>query len=250
MTVTLDHTIVHASDNLASAQFLAEILGLAVPEIPAHFTPIVTDNDVVLDFMNVDAVMPHHYAFTVSPAKFDSALTRVRAQGITIYAQPDRSREGVVYERKGQRGFYFDDPDRNLMELMEKSENELDHEIRELATRWATAEVDGDVEVLDELLTREFRGIGPLGFVLDKSAWLHRFTDGLHNRSLSFVGLQVATQGYGLAVVVAVLNQQATFNDFDSSGHYRISFVAVKHNGDWRITSCHIGSLDPRAVTS
>ena len=74
MAVTLDHTIVHASDNLASARFLAEILGLPVPEIPAHFTPVVTDNDVVLDFMTVDAVMPHHYAFTVSPATFDEAF--------------------------------------------------------------------------------------------------------------------------------------------------------------------------------
>lgn len=79
MAVTLDHTIVQASDNLASAWFLADILGLAVPETPAHFTPVVTDNDVVLDFMTVDAVMPHHYAFTVSPATFDEAFTRVRA---------------------------------------------------------------------------------------------------------------------------------------------------------------------------
>jgi catechol 2,3-dioxygenase-like lactoylglutathione lyase family enzyme len=247
MAVTLDHTIIHASDNLASAQFLAEILGLPAPEIPAHFTPVVTDNDVVLDFMNVDAVMPHHYAFTVSPATFDKGLARVRSRDVTIYAEPDRSGEGMVYERNGQRGFYFDDPDRNLMELIEQSENVVDREISELVTLWATAEVDGDVEILDVILTREFRGIGPLGFVLDKAAWLHRFAGGLHNHALSFVGPQVTTLGYGLAVVVGVLSQQATFNDFDSSGRYRISFVAMKDNGHWRIASCHIGSLDPRA---
>jgi hypothetical protein len=44
------------------------------------------------------------------------------------------------------------------MELIEKSEPEVDREIRELATRWAAAEVDSDVEVLDELLAEEFCG--------------------------------------------------------------------------------------------
>jgi hypothetical protein len=68
MTVTLDHTIVHASDNLASAQFLADILGVARPGAPTHFTPVVTDNDVVLDFMTVGKVLPHHYAFTMTSA--------------------------------------------------------------------------------------------------------------------------------------------------------------------------------------
>ena len=112
----------------------------------------------------------------------------MRSRGITIYAQPDRSGEGMIYEREGQRGFYFDDPDRNLMELIERSENEVDHEIRELADTWTAAEVDGDLEILDEILTDEFRGIGPLGFVLDKAAWLHRFAGGLHNKTLSFEG--------------------------------------------------------------
>ena len=111
MTVTLDHTIVHARNNLASAQFLADILGVARPEGPAHFTPVVPDNGVVLDFMTVGNVLPHHYAFTMSPARFDEAYGRVHTQGLTIYAQPDRSGEGTVYEHNGWRGFYFDDPD-------------------------------------------------------------------------------------------------------------------------------------------
>ena len=57
---------------------------------------------------------------------------------------------------------------------------------------------------------------------------------GLHNRGLSFAGSKSRPQGPGAAVVVGVLSQQATFNDFDSSGQYRISFVAMKHNGRWR----------------
>ena len=102
MAVTLDHTIVQASDNLASAQFLADILGLPAPDSPAHFAPVATDNDVVLDFMTVDAVMPHHYAFTVSPAAFDKALAQCAQLGASRSTrEPDRSSEGMTYERMG-----------------------------------------------------------------------------------------------------------------------------------------------------
>jgi catechol 2,3-dioxygenase-like lactoylglutathione lyase family enzyme len=249
MTVTLDHTIIHARDNLASAQFLADILGVDGPAGPGHFAPVVTDNDVALDFMTVGTVFPHHYAFTVSPTQFDEAYQRVRSRGLTIYAQPDRSGAGEVYRRDGLRGFYFDDPDENLMELIEKSESVVDREIHELASRWAAAEVDSDVTALDGLLAEEFCGVGPYGFVLDKRAWLDRFAGGLHNRALSFADLQVRDHGSS-AVVVGVLDQQATFNDFDSSGRYRISFVVSRHGGLRKIASCHIGPLDPRVGTA
>jgi hypothetical protein len=78
MAVTLDHTIVHLSDNLTS-----------------------TDNDVALDFMTARKVFPHHYAFTVTPAEFDAAYGRVRTQGLTIYARPDRSGESKYTSATG-----------------------------------------------------------------------------------------------------------------------------------------------------
>jgi catechol 2,3-dioxygenase-like lactoylglutathione lyase family enzyme len=249
MTVTLDHTIVHASDNLASARFLANILGVTGPDSPGHFTPVITDNGVALDFMTVGEVLPHHYAFIVSPAEFDAAYERVRAQGLTIYAQPDRNGEGKMYQRHGRRGFYFDDPDRNLMELIEKPGGVVVAEVRELATRWAAAEVDSDVGTLDGLLADEFCGIGPLGFVLDKAAWLNRFAGGLRNESLLFDDLRI--HGHGASViVVAVLDQQTTFNNVDTSGRYRISFVVVREGGRWQVASCHIGPLDAHAEAS
>jgi hypothetical protein len=81
------------------------------------------------------------------------------------------------------------------MELIEKSEPEVDREIRELATRWAAAEVDSDVEVLDELLAEEFCGVGPFGFVLDKPAWLNRFASGLKNEALSLLSCRSVPTG-------------------------------------------------------
>jgi catechol 2,3-dioxygenase-like lactoylglutathione lyase family enzyme len=250
MTVTLDHTIIQAIDNIASARFLANILGVPGPDRPAHFTPVVTDNDVVLDFMTVGNVLPQHYAFTVSPAEFDAAYGRVRTQGLTIYSQPDRSGPGETYQgRDGRRGFYFDDPDRNLMELIEGPGEFGDDGIRELTTRWAAAEVDSDVDALDALLTEGFCGVGPLGFVLDKAAWLNRFVNGLRNEAISFDDLRSHAHGDS-AVVVGVLNQQTKFNDIDTSGRYRVSFVVVREGGRPKIASCHIGPLDARAAVS
>ena len=133
------------------------------------------------------------------------------------------------------------------MELIEKPETVAEGELRELATKWAAAEVDSDVTTLDGLLAGEFCGVGPFGFVLDKAAWLHRFAGGLHNHTLSFTELQVHIHGCS-AVLVGVLDQHATFNGFDRSGQYRISFVATRYGGGWKIASCHIGPVDPRAV--
>jgi hypothetical protein len=51
--------------------------------------------------------------------------------------------------------------------------------IDDFLTEWTTAEREGDVTTLDRLLTDDFVGVGPLGFVLSKPAWLRRFADGL-----------------------------------------------------------------------
>ncbi|MGD6741016.1 hypothetical protein ACOKM3_04130 [Streptomyces sp. BH106] len=54
MTVELNHTIVPSRDPLASAQFLADILGLRVDPPLAHFTPITLANQVSLDYDQLD----------------------------------------------------------------------------------------------------------------------------------------------------------------------------------------------------
>src|SRR4051812_47948865 len=49
---------------------------------------------------------------------------------------------------------------------------------------WARAEGQADIAALDRLLTPGFRGVGPVGFVLDKARWLQRFADGLVHESI------------------------------------------------------------------
>ncbi|OAA29021.1 hypothetical protein UG55_100410 [Frankia sp. EI5c] len=54
MSVALNHTIVHCRDRRESAEFLAHILGLTVGVALGPFLPVVTANDVALDFASTD----------------------------------------------------------------------------------------------------------------------------------------------------------------------------------------------------
>lgn len=119
MAVELNHTIVPAHDPKASAQFLADILGLPVDPPLAHFTPVTLANGVSLDFDHADDVHQNHYAFQVSDEEFDAAFGRIRDAGITYYADPQCRQEGQTYASKnGRRGTYFRDPDGHLMEIL------------------------------------------------------------------------------------------------------------------------------------
>jgi len=60
MAIELNHTIVPARDPKASARFLAGILGIEVGAPVSHFTPVVLDNHVTLDYDHADEVIPHH----------------------------------------------------------------------------------------------------------------------------------------------------------------------------------------------
>src|SRR5437660_9529487 len=61
---------------------------------------------------------PQHYAFLVSEAEFDAALSRIRAAGVAHYANFRRERPGEINHLYGGRGVYFDDPNGHLLELI------------------------------------------------------------------------------------------------------------------------------------
>jgi catechol 2,3-dioxygenase-like lactoylglutathione lyase family enzyme len=115
--VELNHTIVTARDNRASAEFLAGILGLTVGEPVGPFVPVELANGVTLDFMNRD-VSPQHYAFLVSEEEFDAALARLRAAGVQTFADPFHEEPDRINTECGGRGVYFDDPAGHAMEIL------------------------------------------------------------------------------------------------------------------------------------
>jgi catechol 2,3-dioxygenase-like lactoylglutathione lyase family enzyme len=118
MTVTLNHTIVHARDKEATARFLTDILGLPAHRTLAHFA-IVQVGETSLDLIQTDeTISSRHFAFLVSEAEFDGIFERIRGRGLPYWADPFRKEAGKVNRWDDGRGLYFDDPNGHLLEII------------------------------------------------------------------------------------------------------------------------------------
>jgi catechol 2,3-dioxygenase-like lactoylglutathione lyase family enzyme len=120
MSVELNHIIIPSRDKAKSASFLAGILGLDPPQAVSHFMAVQVANGVTLDYDDADAFRSQHCAFLVSDAEFDAIFERVKAAGVTYFADPGHTQPAETNTRAGGRGFYFDDPDRHNMEVFTK----------------------------------------------------------------------------------------------------------------------------------
>ena len=119
MAVQLNHTIVQAKDRNASAEFLAELLGLPAPTTFGPFAVVAPSNDVSLDFLqHTGDITPQHYAFLVDDTEFDEIFGRITQRGITYWADPAHQEKGVINTRDGGRGCYFDDPNGHNLEIL------------------------------------------------------------------------------------------------------------------------------------
>ncbi len=129
MAVVLDHTIVPAKDKVASAEFFAEIFGLTVKPGQGRFAQVQINESLTFDF--ADEAEPrggpgseartgrrHHYAFHISDADFEAIFGRVKAKGLPYGSGPRNHTDGQIYTRRGGRGFYFQDPNGHLLEVM------------------------------------------------------------------------------------------------------------------------------------
>ena len=119
MTVAFNHTIVWSTDRTAAAAFFADMYGLPAPEDLFRFKVVKVANGVSIDFADrEEAISPQHYAFLVSEAEFDGILDRIKARGITWWADPARSKPGEINRNDGGRGVYFEGPDGHFFEAL------------------------------------------------------------------------------------------------------------------------------------
>jgi catechol 2,3-dioxygenase-like lactoylglutathione lyase family enzyme len=118
MPILLDHTIVPARDKLASAEFFAEIFGLNVNPGDGYFAQVQVNASLTFDFADEPEPQSHHYAFHISDAEFEAIYQRVKTKGLPYGSGPDNHTDGKIYTRRGGRGFYFEDPNGHLLEVM------------------------------------------------------------------------------------------------------------------------------------
>jgi catechol 2,3-dioxygenase-like lactoylglutathione lyase family enzyme len=124
MPIILDHTIVPAKDKLASARFFAEIFGLTVKPGDGYFAQAQVNDNLTFDFADEPEPQSHHYAFHISEPEFEAIYGRVKAKGIPYGSGPYNHTDGQIYTRRGGRGFYFEDPNGHLLEVMTVPETE------------------------------------------------------------------------------------------------------------------------------
>ena len=119
MTVLLNHTIVASRDKKASAEFLAELLGLPAPKPFGPFLGVETGNEVTLDFIDAaEDITVQHYAFLVSEAEFDAIFGRIKDKGLDYWADPFHRRPGEINTNDGGRGVYWEDPSGHNLEII------------------------------------------------------------------------------------------------------------------------------------
>jgi catechol 2,3-dioxygenase-like lactoylglutathione lyase family enzyme len=119
MSIEINHLIVPASDKVAAATYLAEILGIE-PQAPmGHFQPVQV-GATTLDFDDAPGteIQSMHIAFLVDEQTFEDAYRRLLERGASTYADPGRRQPGQINRRFGRRGVYFDAPDGHFFELM------------------------------------------------------------------------------------------------------------------------------------
>jgi hypothetical protein len=102
-------------------------------------------------------------------------------------------------------------------------------EISKVLERFAEAQRLSDVDVLSELLTDDFKLVGPLGFVVPKQRWLEQFHSGvLHIQSLEWDEVDIHTYAdAGFAIAIGKLTQTATYAGNRSDGQFRVTLIAI-----------------------
>lgn len=113
-------------------------------------------------------------------------------------------------------------------ETSQTSGTTQDTELLDFGRRWAAAELQKDLPTLEAMAHPDLRLVGPLGFILDRAAWLDRYLPGrLDTIELNWD--QVETRRFGdTAIMVGRQRQRATFQGRPSDGDFRITHVLVR----------------------
>lgn len=115
-----------------------------------------------------------------------------------------------------------------------------DSGITAVLDRWASSEAAGDVDAISGCLSEDFVGIGPLGFILPRQAWLHRHRpDGLVYEKFELQETQVREYG-DTAVVTTLVDSPGAYQGHPIPHSTRSTLVLVKQDGQWRITTDHM----------
>ncbi len=116
----LDHVIVHSRNRRASAQRLAELLGVAWAESGVGpFCPVFVSDSLTLDFDETSEPFPTgHFAFRVTQEQFDAILERIKAAGIPWRSTPHGPADFKINHYMGGNMIYWNEPEGHVWEIL------------------------------------------------------------------------------------------------------------------------------------
>ena len=109
-------------------------------------------------------------------------------------------------------------------------------------SKWTAAEGAGDVEALGVLLTDDFYGVGPLGFVLPRHAWLARHHEGLAYEHFGLEEIHIHLHD-GVAVVTARHDARGHYRDQPLPGSLRVTLVVASESEAPQLAAVHMSFI-------
>ncbi len=114
------------------------------------------------------------------------------------------------------------------------------NDVTTFLSEWTDAERTRDVDFLQDRLTDDFVGVGPLGFALPKPAWIARHQgDDLRYDTFGLDEIDVRSHG---PVAIAIARQDAigSFRGKPVPQVLRNTFVLVDDGDRWRLAALHM----------
>jgi hypothetical protein len=114
----------------------------------------------------------------------------------------------------------------------------------ELAERLRQAELRGEAAFLDQVLTSDFLGIGPRGFVLTKDAWLGRHRSGdLRYESLDRDEIALRTYADSAIMTSREVGTTKYKGQDVPVGALRATHIFVRRGGSWRLAGVQFSPI-------
>lgn len=119
MTIELDHFVVPARNQQASAKLLAQLLGVPVGNPDAPAPRVYINKGLTLAFVARTEEFPvHHYCFRVTEKEFDSIFDRIEKAGIKYRSTAKGPANMQINKEFGGRNVFWDEPEGHEWEIL------------------------------------------------------------------------------------------------------------------------------------
>jgi hypothetical protein len=124
------------------------------------------------------------------------------------------------------------------------NQEHTEQEVLRLADAWTNAELRGDTTFLERILTDDYTGIGPLGFMLTKQEWMVRHQTGdLKYESFSLDEVKVRVYNNDAAVLTGRQVQNGAYRGNSIQAQFRTTLVFVRQQGQWQLASLQLSTI-------